>query len=70
MAGAQTGVYALRYGRRRCSCAPEGEPQEAAKMMILLSVSGFLGRLSFSYFFSELLGRRTRGGRSASAPAR
>jgi putative MFS transporter len=30
-------------------------------MMILLSVSGFLGRLSFSYF-SELLGRRTSGG--------
>jgi putative MFS transporter len=36
-------------------------PQEAAKMMILLSVSGFIGRLSFSYF-SELLGRRTSGG--------
>jgi MFS transporter, putative metabolite:H+ symporter len=30
-------------------------------MMILLSVSGFIGRLSFSYF-SELLGRRTAGG--------
>ncbi|MQI18283.1 hypothetical protein, partial [Escherichia coli] len=36
-------------------------PQEAAKMMILLSVTGFLGRLSFSYF-SELLGRRVAGG--------
>jgi putative MFS transporter len=36
-------------------------PQEAAKMMILLSVSGFIGRLSFSYF-SEALGRRTAGG--------
>jgi MFS transporter, putative metabolite:H+ symporter len=32
-------------------------PQEAAKMMILLSVFGFIGRLSFS-FFSELMGRR------------
>lgn len=30
-------------------------------MMILLSVTGFLGRLSFSYF-SELLGRRVAGG--------
>src|SRR5260370_34307134 len=30
-------------------------------MMILLTVSGFIGRLSFSYF-SELLGRRTAGG--------
>src|SRR5258705_7089663 len=30
-------------------------------MMIMLRVSGFVGRLSFSYF-SELLGRRTSGG--------
>ena len=30
-------------------------------MMILLSVSGFIGRLSFSYF-SELMGRRNAGG--------
>src|SRR5258705_5279397 len=30
-------------------------------MMILLSVSGFIGRLSFS-FFSELMGRRNAGG--------
>src|SRR5437762_357050 len=36
-------------------------PQEASKMMILLTVSGFIGRLSFSYF-SEALGRRTAGG--------
>jgi putative MFS transporter len=36
-------------------------PQEAAKMMILLSVFGFVGRLSFS-FFSELMGRRNAGG--------
>jgi putative MFS transporter len=36
-------------------------PQEAAKMMILLTVCGFIGRLSFSYF-SELMGRRTAGG--------
>src|SRR3982074_3426467 len=36
-------------------------PQEAAKMMILLSASGFIGRLSFS-FFSEWMGRRNAGG--------
>src|SRR5712671_2543208 len=30
-------------------------------MMILLSVFGFIGRLSFS-FFSELMGRRNAGG--------
>ena len=30
-------------------------------MMILLSVTGFVGRLSFS-FFSELMGRRKAGG--------
>ena len=36
-------------------------PQEAAKMMILLSVFGFVGRVSFA-FFSELMGRRNAGG--------
>jgi len=42
-------------------------PQEAAKMMILLSVFGFIGRLSFS-FFSELMGRRNAAACSASGP--
>jgi putative MFS transporter len=36
-------------------------PQEAAKMMILLSVTGFIGRLSFSWL-SEKIGRRNSGG--------
>jgi putative MFS transporter len=36
-------------------------PQQAAKMMILLSAFGFIGRVSFSYF-SELMGRRNAGG--------
>jgi MFS transporter, putative metabolite:H+ symporter len=36
-------------------------PQQAAKMMILLTVCGFVGRVSFS-FFSELIGRRRSGG--------
>jgi putative MFS transporter len=36
-------------------------PQEAAKMMILLSVFGFLGRLSFAYL-SDRIGRRNAGG--------
>jgi len=36
-------------------------PQEAAKMFILLTVSGFIGRLAFSYL-SEKIGRRNCGG--------
>jgi putative MFS transporter len=36
-------------------------PQQAAKMMILLTIFGFLGRVSFS-FLSELIGRRNSGG--------
>ena len=43
-------------------------PQEAARMMILLSVFGFIGRLSFS-FFSELMGRRNAGGLLGLRPA-
>ena len=39
----------------------EGRPQQAAKMMILLTIFGFIGRVSFSYF-SELMGRRKAGG--------
>ncbi len=47
--------------------AVKGHSTGAAKMMILLSVSGFIGRLSFSYF-SELMGRRNAGGRWDSGP--
>src|SRR6202023_1968913 len=61
-AGAQTGIYGITL------LAPslfvlllKVTPQQAAKMMILLTVCGFIGRLSFSYF-SELMGRRKRGG--------
>jgi putative MFS transporter len=61
-AGAQTGVYGLTlWAPSLFVLLLKVTPQEAAKMMILLSASGFLGRLSFSYF-SELLGRRTAGG--------
>src|ERR1700744_591469 len=35
-------------------------PQEAAKMMILLTVFGFVGRVSFA-FLSDLIGRRNSG---------
>src|SRR6476469_9943293 len=61
-AGAQTGVYGITlWAPSLFVLLLKVTPQEAARMMILLSVSGFLGRLSFSYF-SELLGRRTSGG--------
>src|SRR2546422_11260040 len=61
-AGAQTGVYGITlWAPSLFVLFLKVTPQEAAKMMILLSVSGFIGRLSFSYF-SELLGRRTAGG--------
>lgn len=61
-AGAQTGVYGITlWAPALFVLLLKVTPQEAAKMMILLSISGFLGRLSFSYF-SELLGRRTAGG--------
>ena len=61
-AGAQTRVYGITL------CAPalfvlllKVSPQQAAKMMILLSVFGFVGRVSFS-LFSEWFGRRNAGG--------
>src|SRR5258707_12939188 len=61
-AGAQTGVYGITlWAPWLFVLLLKVTPQEAAKMMILLSASGFIGRLSFSYF-SELLGRRTPGG--------
>ncbi len=61
-AGAQTGVYGITlWAPSLFVLLLKVTPQEAAKMMILLTVCGFIGRLSFSYF-SELMGRRTAGG--------
>ena len=60
--GIQTGVYGLTlWAPSLFVVLLKVTPQEAAKMMILLSAFGFLGRLSFS-FFSELMGRRNAGG--------
>src|SRR2546427_406637 len=61
-AGAQTGGYGITlWAPSLFVLLLKVTPQEAAKMMILLSASGFIGRLSFS-FFSELMGRRNAGG--------
>ena len=57
-AGAQTGVYGITlWAPSLFVLLLHVTPQEASKMMILLSVTGFIGRLSFSYF-SEKIGRR------------
>src|SRR5437763_14179086 len=61
-AGAQTGVYGITlWAPSLFVLLLKVSPQEASKMLILLSVSGFIGRLSFSYF-SELVGRRNAVG--------
>ena len=61
-AGAQTGVYGITlWAPSLFVLLLKVSPQQAAKMMILLTVFGFVGRLSFSYF-SELMGRRNAGG--------
>src|ERR1700744_6135990 len=61
-AGAQTGVYGITlWVPSLFVLLLKVTPQEAAKMMILLTVCGFIGRVSFSYF-SEVLGRRKAGG--------
>jgi len=61
-AGAQTGVYGLTlWAPSLFVLLLKVTPQQAAKMMILLSAFGFIGRLSFA-FFSELMGRRKAGG--------
>src|SRR5476649_1773443 len=61
-AGAQTGVYGITlWAPSLFVLLLKVSPQEAAKMMILLSVTGFVGRLSFS-FLSERIGRRNSGG--------
>src|SRR5262249_35395355 len=61
-AGAQTGVYGITlWAPSLFVLLLKVTPQQAAKMMILLSVFGFIGRVSFAYF-SELMGRRNAGG--------
>ena len=61
-AGAQTGVYGVAlWAPTLFVLLLKVTPQEAAKMMILLTVTGFIGRLSFSWL-SEKIGRRNWGG--------
>ncbi len=61
-AGAQTGVYGITlWAPTLFVLLLKVSPQEAAKMMIVLTICGFFGRLSFAWF-SEKLGRRTSGG--------
>jgi MFS transporter, putative metabolite:H+ symporter len=61
-AGAQTAVYGVAlWAPSLFVLLLKVTPQEASKMMILLTVVGFLGRLAFSYL-SERIGRRNSGG--------
>jgi MFS transporter, putative metabolite:H+ symporter len=61
-AGAQTGVYGITlWAPSLFVLLLKVTPQQAAKMMILLTVFGFAGRLSFA-FLSEAMGRRNAGG--------
>jgi putative MFS transporter len=61
-AGAQTGVYGITlWAPALFVLLLKVSPQQAAKMMVLLSVTGFVGRVSFS-FLSEWIGRRNAGG--------
>jgi putative MFS transporter len=61
-AGAQTGVYGLTlWAPTLFVLMLKVTPQEAAKMMILCTACGFVGRLSFSWL-SENIGRRSSGG--------
>ena len=61
-AGAQTGVYGISlWAPTLFVLLLKVTPQVASKMFILLTVSGFIGRLSFS-FLSERIGRRNCGG--------
>ncbi len=60
--GVQTGVYGVvLWAPSLFVLLLKVSPQEAAKMMILLSVLDFIGRLSFSWL-SEAIGRRRAGG--------
>ncbi len=61
-AGAQTGVYGVvLWAPTLFVLLLKVTPQEASKMMILLTVVGFFGRITFSYL-SERIGRRRSGG--------
>jgi MFS transporter, putative metabolite:H+ symporter len=61
-AGAQTGVYGVvLWAPSLFVLLLKVTPQEASKMMILLTVVGFVGRLAFSWL-SENIGRRNSGG--------
>jgi putative MFS transporter len=61
-AGAQTGVYGVTlWAPSLFVLLLKVTPQQAAKMMILLTICGFVGRISFSYL-NELIGRRKAGG--------
>ena len=61
-AGAQTGAYGIAlWAPSLFVLLLHVTPQEASKMMILLTVTGFVGRLSFSWL-SERIGRRNSGG--------
>jgi putative MFS transporter len=61
-AGAQTGAYGVvLWAPSLFVLLLKVTPQEASKMMILLTVVGFFGRLAFS-FLSERIGRRNSGG--------
>jgi putative MFS transporter len=61
-AGAQTGVYGITlWAPSLFVVLLKVSPQEAAKMMLLLTIFGFVGRVCFA-FFSELIGRRNAGG--------
>jgi putative MFS transporter len=60
--GVQTGVYGVTlWAPALFVLILKVSPQQAAKMMILLSVLDFIGRLSFSWL-SESIGRRRSGG--------
>lgn len=61
-AGAQTGAYGIAlWAPSLFVLLLKVTPQEASKMMILLTVTGFIGRVSFSWL-SEQIGRRNCGG--------
>lgn len=61
-AGAQTGAYGVAlWAPSLFVLLLKVSPQEASKMMILLTVTGFIGRVSFSWL-SERIGRRNSGG--------
>ena len=61
-AGAQTGAYGVAlWAPALFVLLLKVTPQQAAKMMILLAVTGFVGRLAFAWM-SERIGRRNCGG--------